>query len=479
MPSGRYPLKKSKLKDWQKELLLVLLSTIMLAFVYSGHFAFLIVSLIPFLAVMPYTKTRKAVLYSAILSIFSFTGVYWLKEFSIKNCVIIFFFAFLFLLAFSLITNILTKKTKSHLLAVFIPALAWVILLQVYYFLLVGDYALELSQFYLLSAPLIWFIGGRGITFLIVLLGSCTARLIVKKEKEIMILFAILLLVFGCCFIFTKFSYANEGTSLRVAVVQGNIQKDAGWVSENIDEVFSIYMNLTNKALEYNPKLVVWPEGALYTDISKKFYLMNALQDFSNKTGVSIIAGSVTFLENGKKKNTVFIFAPDRSINRYDALRPFLLDKSFIKGSEKADFWVNNSRIGMIACYEEVEPYIPAEQASSGAEFFVSTANNHLFRNGRLQMASYLSRLRAMENYRYFVRAATTGISQIINPYGRIIASVPAEKEGFAVAEIKLIKRNTFYSVNGEIIIIAVELVLAAFLIKSSLPSSKKFKNVR
>ena len=59
--------------------------------------------------------------------------------------------------------------------------------------------------------------------------------------------------------------------------------------------------------------------------------------------------------------------------------------------------------------------------------------------------------LRAVENRRYLLRAATTGISGIIDPYGRVLAESKLMTETFLTANIIPSSKQTIYSRWGDL----------------------------
>ncbi len=54
--------------------------------------------------------------------------------------------------------------------------------------------------------------------------------------------------------------------------------------------------------------------------------------------------------------------------------------------------------------------------------------------------------MRAIENGRYLVRAANTGISGIVDPYGRVLARSGIFEPAVVVGEARFLKTSTFYA---------------------------------
>jgi apolipoprotein N-acyltransferase len=64
-----------------------------------------------------------------------------------------------------------------------------------------------------------------------------------------------------------------------------------------------------------------------------------------------------------------------------------------------------------------------------------------------------VARVRAVENRRYFLRAANTGFSAIIEPTGRISASTGLAEQAISVGRFGFIEEKTFYSRYGNVFV--------------------------
>ena len=60
--------------------------------------------------------------------------------------------------------------------------------------------------------------------------------------------------------------------------------------------------------------------------------------------------------------------------------------------------------------------------------------------------------MRAIEQGRYLARAANTGISGIIDPYGRVLVRTELFETAAVVAEARFVQARTLYSRIGDLI---------------------------
>jgi len=72
--------------------------------------------------------------------------------------------------------------------------------------------------------------------------------------------------------------------------------------------------------------------------------------------------------------------------------------------------------------------------------------------------------LRAVENRRYLLRAATTGISAVIDPFGRIVTAIPAFTRGVRTARVQALAATTLYTRYGDVFALACAIATGALV---------------
>ncbi len=108
-------------------------------------------------------------------------------------------------------------------------------------------------------------------------------------------------------------------------------------------------------------------------------------------------------------------------------------------------------RIGVSICFESLFPAVSAQETRNGAKALVIITNDAWFK--RTQAARHhmmMARLRAVENRRYVVRAAATGISAIIDPSGRVVGELPIYRRGILTGRIASLDGLTPYARFGD-----------------------------
>jgi apolipoprotein N-acyltransferase len=78
--------------------------------------------------------------------------------------------------------------------------------------------------------------------------------------------------------------------------------------------------------------------------------------------------------------------------------------------------------IGTAICYETIYPSVARQEATDGANLLVTISNDSWYGRGGAQEQHFAGAvLRSVENERYLVRAAITGISGVVDARGRIV----------------------------------------------------------
>ena len=135
-------------------------------------------------------------------------------------------------------------------------------------------------------------------------------------------------------------------------------------------------------------------------------------------------------------------------------------------GTESVFHQFKGLKFGSPICYEIVFPNLVRGFAKRGANFLVTITNDGWYGKSSAPYQHFAHAVfRAVENRRFLLRAATTGISGIIDPYGRIIRQSELQTQTFLTADITPSDKLTFYTKYGDILPLASLTLAAIFFI--------------
>ena len=125
----------------------------------------------------------------------------------------------------------------------------------------------------------------------------------------------------------------------------------------------------------------------------------------------------------------------------------------FQPGTEALVLEAGGVRTGVAICYEVVYPWIAREFTARGAELLTTITNDAWFGRSSAPYQHFeQASVRAVEQGRYLVRAANTGISGVVDPYGRTLQTSALFEEAALTADVRLIEERTIYSYLGDVI---------------------------
>ncbi|RLB07702.1 MAG: apolipoprotein N-acyltransferase [Deltaproteobacteria bacterium] len=285
---------------------------------------------------------------------------------------------------------------------------------------------------------------------------------------------ALLVMVFAYGVWKVHFPLSNRRV-LKVAVVQGNIAQDVKWDKRFQKRTLEIYRKLTLGLMGASPGLIVWPETALPSYFPSGTELDGEVLAIPKEVDAYLLFGSL-YCEKGEKGievyNSAYLLSPASQIlGRYDKIhlvpfgeyvplsRFFPFFNSLVgignisPGEDAVIFQLPEGRFGVLICFEVIFPELCREFVRRGADFMVTITNDAWFGKTsapyqHLAQATF----RSVENRIWLVRAANTGISAFIDPWGRVHkASNIFTRETF-LQQISLKDEGmTFYTRYGDV----------------------------
>ncbi|MGD2278662.1 MAG: nitrilase-related carbon-nitrogen hydrolase [Candidatus Omnitrophota bacterium] len=439
-----------------------------------------------FLALTPvlylvYSRRPYGLKYFILIGIIaSFVSLYTVRHYSLKAYLASVLVTAVFAAAFLLVSKKMVFLSGAGNLSLFIPPAVWTTLLVAFNFqsFLTGAFDMGIALPY--SAPLIWYTGSVGITFLIILWSSALAKFLAQKDKFSI---TVLLMVTAVLSVSVYYSMEKDIKSLaakdepvRIALVQNNIAESWEWLQQNPYRVLKVNQDLTREAEEDSPDIIVWPEYSLPIDIvNSHAAVRGAVSEIARDGKAELVMGSVLFDRDSGWHEDVAVVMDDKGkiIDTRSSVNPAPFNR-FTKKDQAELKPVE--RFGTVICWEELNPDISRGYVNNGAEFLLSLTNNQDLDKTRLKyFAPFYSRARAAENMRYYARSANTGLTQVVDPLGRVVKYLAPGISSVLTAEVYPIKKKTFYTEKGPLVVVLVNILVGIFSFLSFLKRKSYF----
>jgi len=269
---------------------------------------------------------------------------------------------------------------------------------------------------------------------------------------------------------------AATATSLKVRMVQGNIDQSVKWNPQYQRETIGAYTSLS-EAGGVRPELVVWPETAFPAFFQDENEMQREVSSLARKIGSWLLFGSPAYAKRSQELvlfNSAFVLAPDGTIaGKYDKVHlvpygeyvplrrffPFINKLvagigDFGTGPGYSPLAMGARRVGVLICYEGIFPAAARDYKREGADFLVNITNDAWFghTSAPYQHLS-MTVFRAVENRLDVVRAANTGISALISASGKIAAELDLFKTGSLDVNVNIYNKNTLYTRWGDLFV--------------------------
>ena len=271
----------------------------------------------------------------------------------------------------------------------------------------------------------------------------------------------------------------REGVPLTVGIVQPNISQDDKQDPSQARRIFTTNVAMTRDLVRRGAEYVLWPESAIPFTFEQDAGGSTAMRDLAGEVRIPLLFGSLQLVGEGAARqlyNAAFLLSPDgatAAVYRKIHLVPFgeffpmqewltfaspVVDSfmAFSPGASIVLLPVGDHWTSTAICYEVVYPSLARRAVLEGSELLTTITNDAWFgRSSAAYQHFEMASMRAIEQGRYLVRAANTGISGVVDPYGRVLRrSGIFEQEGI-VEEVRLLTGRTLYALVGDVVVYA------------------------
>jgi apolipoprotein N-acyltransferase len=346
----------------------------------------------------------------------------------------------------------ITSLVPSRLRIWLFPA-AWMALvvlqrLPPYGFTWTGVASAFVDQVWLMTSLAVWGATGLGwcmVTVAAALWGLARRRTRRSGAGALMVATAALVLA-----VFVAPAPSPSGEGLKIAAIQPGTSLEEKWDPSQSREIAERVFAMTARAASLGADLVLWPEGAVPYRLDTDPVFSEGLERMADELGVEIVLNSVGSHAGGGYTNSAYLVTPEGvSPIRYDKVHlvpfgeyvprwaRFAFTDSLVREvgaftpGEKPLILPARVPIGVAICFEVVFPDLAAAEVRAGSEIMTTLTNDGWYGFSWAPKQHFAQvRLRAAETQRWFVRAALTGISGFIDPFGQVEASLGVGETG-------------------------------------------------
>lgn len=256
--------------------------------------------------------------------------------------------------------------------------------------------------------------------------------------------------------------------SIKVALLQGNIDQDEKWLPTRRLENLKVYQQLT--AQHWDAQVIVWPETSVPAFLSEvDSFFLQPLEREARRQGTDLVISLPTEGEGDDYYNSAMTLGHQRAFYHKSHLLPFgeylplqplsgwVLEKiniplgTFNAGGEHQSLLMAGGQPFVTTiCYEDAFGELVSRQIAKAA-YIVNLTNDAWFGDSsqphqHMQMAQ----MRALESGRYLLRATNTGLTGIVGPDGKIIHQAPQFARTVLTGEIVPMTGLTPYARLGD-----------------------------
>jgi apolipoprotein N-acyltransferase len=283
---------------------------------------------------------------------------------------------------------------------------------------------------------------------------------------------------------------ARDGEPLRVGLVQANIAQDDKWRPTEARRIFTTHVALTRDVVARGAEYVLWPESSTPFMFEEDAEGGAAVRALARETGVPLLLGSEQYVRAPEPRlyNAAFQLAPDgatAAVYRKNHLVPFgeylpfrewlffaspLVERmvEFSPGTSVEVLPLGDGRVSTAICYEVVYPGLVRQAVLNGSQLLTTITNDGWYGESSAPYQHFaMASMRAIEQGRWLARAANTGISGVVDPYGRVTAASGIFEEAGLVAEVRLRTARTTYARAGDVVVWAALAVTALALVST------------
>lgn len=278
------------------------------------------------------------------------------------------------------------------------------------------------------------------------------------------------------------------GARYGVGMLQANLSADEH-ESGLRDRFLNGYPRMAEQLKGRNVDLLILPESPTPLSFDLDAGYRRVLENLSRRFVLGIVFSNIKSLESKgtwEYFNSAY-FLDSRGVLRtvYDKMHLvpfgeyvplkrlfFFVDAiskdvdAFNPGRERRLTRLDGRSANAIICFEAVFPGLVRKFVHDGSELIINLTNDAWYGESAAPYQHLaIARLRAIENRRYLLRAANSGISAVIAPSGRITSSTGLFREAVCEGRFDFVSYQSLFTRYGEVLVFLCVMISAGALL--------------
>jgi apolipoprotein N-acyltransferase len=326
-------------------------------------------------------------------------------------------------------------------------------------------------------------VGVYGLSALVALVSAAAAAVTLSRARvhrvgAMSVGLGLVLVMVGGAWRVSAGGWTRAGQPLSVGLVQGAVNQEDKYDVRFRDAILERYLDLSRRTIASGAQLVIWPEASTPFYFDANAALSLPIRKLAVESRTPFILGTDDYAPATPAHReqffnaAVLLGADGRSHATYRKMHlvPFgeyvpLKDllffvkplveavSDFSAGTEPVVFDIDGRRVSVAICYELAYNGISQTFVDRGSELLATITNDAWFGTSSAAYQHFdQAALRAVEQGRYVVRAANTGISGAVDPYGRVLVRSDLFVPTALTANVRLIAARTIYGRIGDLV---------------------------
>lgn len=329
-------------------------------------------------------------------------------------------------------------------------------------------------------------IGGVGLSVIMVAVNVAIATLISTQIRKIDFkalaessklsavcsLLALSLIIAGTIiFGFVQIQNTKLNPNVPLTVLQGNINIEMQKTTRSytIKDLLQLYAS----QLKHCPSgLCVFTESALPTYLRQSPNVVSFLASAARSRQIDMVVGSIDEDDANRAYNSAFGIDRRGNLHSEAYHKRFLVPvgeytpgfvklfpdfiqqltntpagTGFTAGKKPTVLNLSGMAVGPLICFETIAPELATSSVRNGAEVLVNISDLAWFHNSMIgDQTTACAAFRAVETGRYFVYAANTGPSMVINPLGQVTGRTAMGTDTMLIRKVQMRNEKTIFS---------------------------------